>query len=167
MPTNLQQLYRFNRWANRRVVDASRTLTPEQLATECAGTYGAIWPTLAHLASAESGYTHRLSGEPRILAWREPEALPALEVIGDALDRSGSRLVALAASLADDHIAAFTTPDGEAVRLSGWILLAQAIDHGREHRSHVTTILTRLGVTPPDIDVWAYAESGAADGPDA
>lgn len=167
MPTNLQQLYRHNRWANRQVLEACRSLSPEQLAGTCEGTYGALWPTLAHLAAAEAGYVHRLSGEPRILAWREPEMPPAIEAIADALDRSGARLVELAASTADDHVAEFTTLDGEEVRLPGWILLAQAIDHGREHRSHVATILTQLGITPPDIDVWAFAESGAADEPGA
>lgn len=165
MPTNLQQLYRHNRWANRLILEACRSLTSEQLAATCAGTYGALWPTLAHLAAAESGYVHRLSGEPRILAWREPDEPPAIAVIADALDRSGARLVELAASTADDHVAEFTTLDGEDVRLPGWLLLAQAIDHGREHRTHVATILTQLGVTPPDIDGWAFAESGDADEP--
>lgn len=163
MPTNLQQLYRLNRWANGLVLRACASLTPEQLAATCAGTYGPLGPTLAHLAAAEAGYVHRLSGEPRILAWRDPEPVPAVSVLIDAMERSGARLIELAASTADDHVAAFTTPDGEEVELSGWILLAQAIDHGREHRTHAATILTQLGITPPDIDVWAFAESGAAD----
>lgn len=167
MPTNLQQLYRHNRWANGLVLAACRDLTPDQLAATCEGTYGALWPTLAHLAAAESGYVHRLSGEPRILAWREPDAPPAIEVLADALERSGARLVQLATTVADDHVAEFTTLDGEEVRLPGWLLLAQSIDHAREHRSHVATILTQLGVTPPDIDVWAFAESGASDAEDA
>jgi uncharacterized damage-inducible protein DinB len=165
MPTNFQQLYRHNRWANRLVLEACRALTPEQLAATCEGTYGALGPTLAHLAAAESGYVHRLSGEPRVLAWREPEDVPAIDVLIDALDRTGARLVQLAATTADDHIAAFTTLDGEEVRLPGWLLLAQAIDHAREHRSHAATILTQLGITPPDIDVWAFAESGASEEP--
>jgi uncharacterized damage-inducible protein DinB len=163
MPTNLQQLYRHGRWANLRIMDACASLTPAQLAATCEGTYGPLWPTLAHLAAAESGYVHRLSGEPRIIAWRDPEPPPSLSTLTDALERSGARLIDLAATTADDHVASFTTTDGEEVHLSGWILLAQAIDHAREHRSHVATILTQLGLAPPEIDVWAYAESGAAD----
>lgn len=127
------------------------------------GTYGALWPTLAHLAAAEAGDAHRLSGEPRILRWRDPEPPPAVSVLVDAMERSGTRLIDLAVTIADDHVAEFTTLDGEEVQLSGWILLAQAIDHAREHRSHAATILTQLGITPPDIDVWAFAESGEAD----
>ena len=45
-------------------------------------------------------------------------------------------------------------------------MLGQVIDHAREHRSHVATILTQLGIEPPDMDLWAYGEAvqaGAAE----
>jgi uncharacterized damage-inducible protein DinB len=161
MVTNHEQLYRFNRWANRVLLDACRPLTDDQLAATCVGTYGALGVTLAHLAAAEAGYVHRLSGEPRILEWRDGDAVPPVAVLSDALEQSGSRLISLVGELPDDHVAEFRTLDGEEVRIPGWVLLAQAIDHAREHRSHVATILTQQGVTPPDIDVWAFEEAGA------
>ena len=83
-------------------------------------------------------------------------------MLADALEQTGTRLMALATTVPDDHIARFRTLDGEDVEIHGWVLLAQSIDHAREHRSHVATILTQLGLTPPDIDVWAFEESGAA-----
>jgi uncharacterized damage-inducible protein DinB len=162
MPTNHEQLYRHHRWANRVLVAACRGLTPDQLAASCEGTYGALGPTLAHLAAAEAGYVHRLSGEPRELTWRDAEPPPSLDAIARVLDRTGTRLIALARETPDDRMLAFTTLDGDDVRHPAWVLLAQAIDHGREHRTHVATILTQLGVTPPEMDVWAFEESGAA-----
>jgi uncharacterized damage-inducible protein DinB len=33
------------------------------------------------------------------------------------------------------------------------------VHHGTDHRSQVCTALTRLGVEPPEIDVWAWAWS--------
>ena len=36
------------------------------------------------------------------------------------------------------------------------LYLLQAVNHGTEHRSQVATILTQLGVEPPDMDGWAY-----------
>ena len=39
------------------------------------------------------------------------------------------------------------------------VRLAQVVHHGTDHRSQVCTALTGLGVTPPDIDVWAYARA--------
>ena len=38
------------------------------------------------------------------------------------------------------------------------IRLAQAIHHGTDHRSQVCTILTTIGIEPPEIDAWDYAE---------
>jgi uncharacterized damage-inducible protein DinB len=38
------------------------------------------------------------------------------------------------------------------------IRLAQVIHHGTDHRSQVCTALTNLGITPPEIDAWAFAE---------
>jgi uncharacterized damage-inducible protein DinB len=37
--------------------------------------------------------------------------------------------------------------------------LAQVIHHSTDHRSQICTGLTRLGVTPPEIDLWAYARA--------
>jgi uncharacterized damage-inducible protein DinB len=36
------------------------------------------------------------------------------------------------------------------------LFLLQAINHATEHRSQVATILTQLGLTPPEMDGWAY-----------
>ncbi|MCB0009269.1 MAG: hypothetical protein KDE04_22550 [Anaerolineales bacterium] len=34
--------------------------------------------------------------------------------------------------------------------------LLQAINHATEHRAHVMTALTQLGLTPPDLSAWRY-----------
>jgi len=39
------------------------------------------------------------------------------------------------------------------------IRLAEVIHHGTDHRSQACTALTALGITPPDIDVWAFGEA--------
>jgi uncharacterized damage-inducible protein DinB len=41
------------------------------------------------------------------------------------------------------------------------IRLAQALQHGTDHRSQICTALTTLGMEPPAIDVWSFA---AVDG---
>jgi uncharacterized damage-inducible protein DinB len=37
------------------------------------------------------------------------------------------------------------------------VRLAQALQHGTDHRSQICTALTTLGIEPPEIDVWAWA----------
>jgi uncharacterized damage-inducible protein DinB len=32
----------------------------------------------------------------------------------------------------------------------------QAIHHATDHRSQIATILSQIGLEPPDLSVWAY-----------
>ena len=36
------------------------------------------------------------------------------------------------------------------------IILTQVINHATEHRSQIMTILTHLGIQPPDLSSWEY-----------
>ena len=66
-----------------------------------------------------------------------------------------------------DVLARELDPDADVVEFGdGWefhaptgIRLAQVVHHGTDHRSQVCTALSSLGITPPDIDVWAFAEA--------
>ena len=143
-------------WATEIVLDACDALTAEQLATPCPGTYGPIIDTLRHMVQADSFYLTVIT-EGRIA-----------QIDGDALDltdlRAAARQFATAWTelLATDADADFDSVE----RGEGWefhaplgLRLAQAIHHGTDHRSQICTALTSLGVTPPDIDLWAYGEA--------
>jgi uncharacterized damage-inducible protein DinB len=49
--------------------------------------------------------------------------------------------------------------DGSETHAPLGVRLAQAIHHGTDHRSQICTALTTLGIEPPWIDVWDYAEA--------
>ena len=38
------------------------------------------------------------------------------------------------------------------------IILTQVINHATEHRAQIKTILTRLGIQPPDSDIWSHSD---------
>ena len=40
-----------------------------------------------------------------------------------------------------------------------WVVLVQIINHATEHREQIKSMLSNLGITPPDIDGWTYAEA--------
>jgi uncharacterized damage-inducible protein DinB len=46
--------------------------------------------------------------------------------------------------------------DGSEAHAPRSIRLAQALHHGTDHRSQICTVLTTLGVQPPEIDVWDF-----------
>ena len=37
-----------------------------------------------------------------------------------------------------------------------WVVMVQIINHATEHREQIKSMLSALGVTPPDIDGWDY-----------
>jgi len=40
-----------------------------------------------------------------------------------------------------------------------WVVMVQAINHATEHREQISSMLSALGVTPPELDGWAYGEA--------
>ena len=49
--------------------------------------------------------------------------------------------------------------DEQAWQFPASIILIQAINHATEHRAHVMTIITQLGLEPPDVSGWEYGVS--------
>ncbi len=161
MTTNLQQLFRHDLWANRRIVDACAALTPDQLEATAVGTFGSIGRTLWHLIAAEDSYASRLAVRDRTLRYHEAAPVPPIDALRATLEAVGPELIELAGSTSETRTVEVSGDDG-AVTLPAWILLVQTIDHGREHRTHIATILTQLGIEPPGMDGWDFFDSGRA-----
>lgn len=150
--STLAALFEHNRWANEQLLEACRDLTPTQLATRVEGTYGGLGETLVHLVSGETFYVELLTDWSPAEHWRRSDPFPG---IGPLLARSrdtGARLVAAAESLRAEEL--IERDEGEWIPAS--VILVQAIDHGREHRTHAATILTQLGIEPPPMDGWQF-----------
>jgi uncharacterized damage-inducible protein DinB len=49
--------------------------------------------------------------------------------------------------------------DQEAYEAEQSVLVVQALHHGNAHREQICAVLTGLGIEPPDIQAWAYAEA--------
>ena len=46
--------------------------------------------------------------------------------------------------------------DGTPREVPKTVILTQVINHATEHRSQVMTILTQLGIAPPELDAWTH-----------
>lgn len=155
----LVQLFAHNNWANRRIVEACAALTDAQLDAEPqTATKGTIRETLTHLVSAQRGY-HALLTLP--VEARPVDPLP-FDALSASLARSGDGLLALARDepTAADGTERIRTRDGHLVEQ--WVVLVQAINHATEHREQIKSMLTALGVTPPDVDGWSHGQAMGA-----
>ncbi|MDH4334170.1 MAG: damage-inducible protein DinB [Chloroflexota bacterium] len=150
MTTTLRELFRHNRWANEQILEACRALTDQQRATTVEGTYGELGNTLTHLVRAESFYLKLLTDWQPPVRWEIPGPFPGIDVLLERARFTGERLVEIADGI--DPARAIDV-DGDAVPAA--VILVQAINHATEHRSHVATILTQLGVGPPEVDGWS------------
>jgi uncharacterized damage-inducible protein DinB len=141
-------------WATQRLIDACLVLTPDQLGTAIPGTYGSILETMRHLVVGDSSYLFAMTGERTPLTNEDQMDLPGLRA---AMERHGadwSRL--LAPDLDPDAIFHERSDDGFERDAPMGIGLAQALQHGNDHRSQICTGLTTLGIDPPSIDVWDF-----------
>lgn len=143
-------------WASVHLLDACAELTTEQLGATVTGTYGSIIDTLRHLVGADVAYLDVLAGD-------QPPFDEETASVADLRARMVGHLRAWAGVIADDPDP--DTPsiryreDGSEGHAPTGIRLAQVLHHGTDHRSQVCTTLTSLGIEPPEIDVWTFAEA--------
>ena len=154
----LVELYRHNLWANLRMADACAGLTEDQLDASVHGTAGSIRATLLHIAGAEQRYVHVLGGPAPAQRLHERDGWPGFEPYRAGLEQSGQALIGIAEAAQPDRVLTGTY-QGSVRTLPISTVLIQVINHATEHRSHVATILTQQGVTPPDVSGWSYGES--------
>jgi uncharacterized damage-inducible protein DinB len=143
-------------WATQRLIDACLELEPGQLDTNVPGTYGSIIDTMRHLVGADCGYLYTLTGGRTPEVEEDSMDLAALR---GAIDRNGPEWAALVAQDLDPDLDVVRhREDGTDSHAPLGIRLAQVLHHGTDHRSQICTALTSLGVTPPEIDAWDFAE---------
>jgi uncharacterized damage-inducible protein DinB len=143
-------------WATLRLIDACLPLTPDQLGTPVPGTFGNILDTLRHLVGADRSYLTVLSGGRVERIDEDTLGLPELCAV---MAQNGP----VWAWLADQDLDPATVlvrvrPDGSESHAPLGIRVAQVLHHGTDHRSQVCTALTNLGLDPPAIDAWDYAD---------
>ncbi|HET7093930.1 MAG TPA: DinB family protein [Thermomicrobiales bacterium] len=152
----LVNLFDHNRWANLRLIDACAGLDDGQLGASVAGGYGALGDTLVHLVAAEGRYVAGLgdrSGRARAVSVAMP--FPGFAALRDHAAWSGGWLIDFAATIEGDPIVEDDW-SGAIERLPTSLLLTQAINHATEHRAQIATILTQLGIAPPEMDGWTW-----------
>lgn len=148
----LVRIFEHNNWANLKIIQVCSALSAEHLDAEPhSATYGSIRQVLVHLVSAQQGYFSLLS-VPLEHRLRTKIEFSDLEKVARA---SGEGLLALASGAAQSSL----TPPLQTMddhRVEPWVVMVQAINHATEHREQIKSMLTALGITPPDIDGWDY-----------
>lgn len=145
-------LFRHNRWANLKLLEACASLSAGQLDERAIGGFGTIAETLSHMIKAEASYVRRVGGA------QPPQPLPAegvagVELLREAAAWTGDELLRLALAARAGDTVREEAPNDLYPLAS---LMLQAINHATEHRAQVAAALTKLGIEPPEMDGWTY-----------
>lgn len=150
----LTTLFSHHLWANLRLFEQCAALTSEQLDATILGAFSSIRETLEHIVRAEQNYFSRIStGQP----FQRPDNPPPMtlaEMI-ESLRTTGTGLIEWVSKIqAGDMVQ--VNWEGTPRDVPKTILLTQVINHATEHREQVKTIMTQLGIEPPDLQAWTY-----------
>lgn len=151
------EFFRYNNWANAQIIAACQKLTAEQLATTAPGTYGTIRDTLAHIIRAEASYVGRMTGDrPQPpFKWEDQPALADISIYAGQVAGALLDAVQRIPSTSIVHEEA----NGLFIDYQARLLFLQVVNHGIEHRTNITTILSGLGLQAPTVDGWGYLDS--------
>jgi uncharacterized damage-inducible protein DinB len=157
MEHGLRDPARHNAWATAQVVAFCRGLDEPTLHTTVPGTFGTIIETLRHTIDSEMSYLFRLTGAAPAYPWPRGEAV-GLDVLAErAAVLATTWEHFLAGEVDSERPIEARGSDPERYTVPAGVFLAQALQHGSEHRAQICTILGALGYEPPDVSAWGYA----------
>lgn len=153
----MAEVFRYNRWANLRLIEACRSLSDEQLDAHVLGASGSVRELLMHVIGGQQTIILRTMGRQheggelyRTSPW------PGFDVLLELAERTSDQLIEIAAGLDDDSEVSLPYR-GKVYRYPKRFFLVHSAEHGVEHRTEIKLALARLGVETPDLDGWHYA----------
>jgi uncharacterized damage-inducible protein DinB len=153
----LLEAFRHNAWATKELLAACRGLTKEQLEFPgtAAGTERGILAIFNHIVQSDRGYASRRGDRPD---WVDNEE--DADDLGELERRAGENAEVWERFLSQPLEATkLIILDQGAYEAEQSVLVVQALHHGNVHREQICAIMTGLGIEPPDIQAWAYAQA--------
>jgi uncharacterized damage-inducible protein DinB len=161
MQDDFASLYAYNRWADRKILDACRKLTAEQYAAEPAPGWSSVRSTVAHIAIVTEGWLRGITGEA-VDHFPTEADLPTVDDAERHLDRAYRVVDEVLPTLSPEQLATPRTFRGgrRSATLPPWVVLRHLVNHATYHRGQVASKLKRLGIEPPATDLvfWAFEQ---------
>lgn len=167
MLSEILELFAYDRWANRRVLDAAGALPDEDYIRDLGSSFPSVRDTLEHILAAEWVWLSRWRGvsPTRLRADWDPVMLHALRSRWAAFEDDQAEFLS---RLTDSRLrepVAYRQIDGRAFEQPLWLLMRHVANHSTYHRGQVVTMLRQLGAEGVSTDLVAFArERDGLDG---
>jgi uncharacterized damage-inducible protein DinB len=161
MNDDFVSLFAYNRWADRRVLEACRKLTVEQYAAEPVPGWSSVRSSIVHIAVVTEGWLSGLEGESDRDTLTEVD-LPTVDAAERLLERANQIFDQLVPKLTPEWLATRRTMRrrSQSAVLPPWVVLRHVVNHSTYHRGQVASKLKRMGVEQPATDFvfWAFEQ---------
>lgn len=156
--SEIKELFAYNAWANRRVVDSISRLGEEQFSRNLGGSHGSIRGTLAHLAAAEIIWLERWQGKAGT------KLLPEQEF--DTIEKATRRLTEIDVDMMDfinqfpesdlEQSKVYTTTEGKSHSNLFRHMFSHLLNHSTYHRGQLAALLRQAGAVPNPTDLIIF-----------
>jgi uncharacterized damage-inducible protein DinB len=157
MQDDVVALFEYDRWANRRVLDACRKLTAEQYVAEPVPGWSSVRSTFHHIAVATEFNLRALAGDPDASFPTEAD-LVAVDDVAGLLERAYRRFEDLRLTFTPERLNTLLTlrAIGRSFTLPRWALLRHIVNHSTYHRGQIASKLKRFDIEPPNTDFFFW-----------
>ena len=160
----IASLYRYNDWANRRILETSAQLTRAQLLEGGGASFDSVRDTLVHTMGAQWLYLERWHGRsPRAsFAAADFPDLDAITARWGTIERETQAFVAALTDVDLARVVEYTNMQGERWAYPLWQQMIHQVNHATQHRSEAAVMLTKLGFSPGWLDLLYFVALDAA-----
>lgn len=151
-------LYKYNQWANAKILQAAANVTQEQYLAPASFPHGGLQGTLVHAMFAEWIWRKRWEGTSPTHRLK-PEEFPTLEALRTRWAEEEKQLMDFVDRLSDEKLNNtfnYMNTSGKPFTRILWQAMAHLVNHGTQHRTEAAAILTELGHSPGDIDLISF-----------
>jgi uncharacterized damage-inducible protein DinB len=166
---DIQELYRYNQWANDRAFEAASGLTLEAFTRDVGNSYPSVRDTLTHIVWAEWIWLQRWKGTSPQHRFEAAE-FPDVNTLNTRwLElKAGQRAFVEAVTGERLHaVLPYVNLQGQTWRYTLWRQMYHVVNHSTYHRGQLTTMLRQLGTVAVATDFLVFHDELDLALPDA
>ena len=161
---DVETLYVYNRWANRRLLAAARLVEPPDFMRELVTSHGSLRGTLVHVLWGEWVWLQRWGGDSpkRAFAPDEFPDIASLESRWAQVERDQANFIG---GLTDQRLrtlVSYENLQGQRWEYSLVHMMQHVVNHSSYHRGQVVTLLRQLGQIPPATDFLVFFDEAGS-----
>ena len=153
-------LYKYNQWANGKILAAAGNVTPEQFLADAPFPHGGLHGTLTHVLFAEWIWRNRWEGVSPTARFK-PEEFPTFDSLKTRWLQEENSLMIFVAAIAEESLNRpfqYKNTRGEPRESILWHAMMHMVNHGTQHRAEAAAMLTEFGCSPGDLDLIYFLE---------